>query len=90
MDEGRGDYDTSAELLDRHENICTNAPDHEFVQEQRSEDADGTSDEDYEERSNPQSHVVLALTEAAGDFLARPTNAMPVNFVSNGRLIRIG
>jgi hypothetical protein len=89
MDEGGRDDNTGAELLDGHEDICTNAPYHELVQEQWGEDADGTSDEDYEERPNPQSHVVLALAEAARDLLARTTNTVPVTLVSDRRLNRI-
>lgn len=44
MDEGGGDDDTGAELLDGHQDIRTDAPNHELVQEQGSEDADGAGD----------------------------------------------
>lgn len=55
------------------------------MQEQGGEDADRTGDEDYEERANTQSYVVLALAKAARDPLALTTDAVPVSFVSSGR-----
>lgn len=55
------------------------------MQEQGGEDADGAGDEDYEERANAQSHVVLALAKAARDPLALTTDTVPVSFVSSER-----
>jgi hypothetical protein len=78
VDEGGRDDDTGAELLNGHEDIGTDTPNHEFVQEQGSEDADGTCDEDDEERTNSQSHVVFALTEAARDPFTCTPNTVPV------------
>lgn len=52
MNEGGGDDDASAELLDGHQNIRTNTPNHKLMQEQGSEDTDGAGDENYEERTN--------------------------------------
>lgn len=83
MDEGGRYDDTSAKLLDGHQDIRANTPDYELVQEQGGEDADGAGDENYEERTNSQSHIVLALAKAARDLFAPAANAMSVIMVSN-------
>lgn len=86
MDESGGDDYASAELLDGHQNICTNTPNHELVQEQGSEDTDGAGDENYEERTNSQSDIVLALAKTARDPFALTANTVPVTVVSNRKL----
>lgn len=83
MNEGGRDDDTSTELLDGHQDVRPNAPNYELVQEQGGEHADGAGDQDYEERTNSQSDVVLALAKAARDLFTPTANAMSVTVVSN-------
>lgn len=83
MDEGGRDDDTSTELLDGHQDVRPNTPNHEFVQEQGGEDADGAGDQNYEERADSQSHVVLPLAQPARDLFAPTADAVPVDRVSD-------
>jgi hypothetical protein len=76
--EGRGDDDTSTELLDdRKDGVKNRRPRHKLVDEDGSEDTHRTGNEDGEQQANTEVDIVFAIDRVTNNFLrGATTNAV--------------